>query len=149
LITGLHAYLNVNWAVVMNDRLPIEKKKVTVAYLPVTCQLTCPVTDYISKFSENGQIFLPRLFQGFPEIKEALISNKVQAAFIVAPMAIALAAQGGPVKIVYLGPRCGSAVVVGKNAPVKPFAALRGRTVAIPSRFSDERLILFRAMKRW
>jgi len=25
---------------------------------------------------------LPRLFQGFPEIKEALISNKVRAAFI-------------------------------------------------------------------
>ena len=53
--------------------------------IPVTCQLTCPVTDYISKFSENGEIFLPRMFQGFPEIKEALISNKMQAAFIVAP----------------------------------------------------------------
>jgi len=149
LISSLHSYLNVNWGAVFNDYLPQLKRKVTVAYLPVTCQLTCPVTDYISKFSENGQIFLPRLFQGFPEIKEALIANKVQAAFIVAPMAIALAAQGAPVKIVYLGHRYGSAVVVAKNGPVKTFADLRGRTVAIPSRFSDERLILFRAMKLW
>ena len=94
-------------------------------------------------------MFLPRMFQGFPEIKEALISNKVQAAFIVAPMAIALVAQGVPIKVVYLGHRYGSAVVVRKNGPVKTFADLSGRTVAIPSRFSDERLILFRAMKIW
>src|SRR5436190_19502789 len=86
------------------------------------------------------------MFQGFPEIKEALMSNKMQAAFMVAPMAIALRAQGVPVKIVYLGHRYGSAVVVRKNGPVKSFADLRGRVVAIPSRFSDERLILFRAL---
>ncbi len=119
----------------------------TVAYIPVTCQLTCPVTDYISRYSENGEIFLPRMFQGFPEIKEALIANKVQAAFIVAPLAIALASQGVPIKVVYLGHRYGSAVVVRNKGPVHSVADLKGRTVAIPSRFSDERLILFRAMK--
>jgi NitT/TauT family transport system substrate-binding protein len=86
------------------------------------------------------------MFQGFPEIKEALISNQMQAAFMVAPMAIALRAQGVPVKIVYLGHRYGSAVVVQKNGPVKSFADLKGRTVAIPSRYSDERLIIFKAL---
>src|ERR1700722_18791973 len=95
-ISALHAYLNVNWATVLNDYRPPAKRKITVAYIPVTCQLTCPVTDYISKLSDSGEIFLPRLFQGFPEIKEALISARVQAAFIVAPMAIALVAQGVP-----------------------------------------------------
>jgi len=77
----------------VNDYLPKEKRKFAVAYIPVTCHLACPVTDYISKFSEAGEIFLPKMFQGFPEIKEALISNKVQAAFIVAPLAIALKSQ--------------------------------------------------------
>src|SRR5215472_4592373 len=149
LITGLHAWLNVNWGAIFNDFRRPEKRRVVVAYIPVTCQLTCPVTHYISKFSENGEIFLPRMFQGFPEIKEALISNKVQAAFLVAPLAIALVAQGVPIKVVYLGHRYGSALVVRKNGPVKNFTDLKGRTVAIPSRFSDERLILFRAMKVW
>jgi NitT/TauT family transport system substrate-binding protein len=149
LISVLHGYLNVNWAAVLNDRQAPARRKITVAYIPVTCQLTCPVTDYISKFSDNGEIFLPRLFQGFPEIKEALISNKVQAAFIVAPLAIALVAQGVPIKVVYLGHRYGSAVVVRKGGPVKSVADLRGRTIAIPSRFSDERLLLFRAMTVW
>lgn len=106
------------------------------------------MTDYISAYSKSGHLFIPRMFQGFPEIKEALISNKMQAAFMVAPMAIALRAQGVPIKIVYLGHRYGSAVVVAKNGPVKTFADLKGRTIAIPSRYSDERLILFRALER-
>ena len=148
-ISALHSYLNVNWAAVLNDYRPLSERKIMVAYLPATCQLTCPVTDYISKFSDNGEIFIPRLFQGFPEIKEALISNKVQAAFIVAPLAIALVAQGVPIKVVYLGHRYGSAVVVRKDGPVKTIADLRGHTIAIPSRFSDERLLLIRAMKIW
>jgi len=146
-ITAAHAYMNVNWNSVLNDYRPVAKRKIVVAYIPVTCQLTCPVTDYISKFSKNGETFLPRLFQGFPEMKEALISNKVQAAFIVAPMAIALKAQGVPIKVVYLGHRYGSAVVVKKGGPVHTVADLRGRTIAIPTRFSDERLMVFRAMK--
>jgi NitT/TauT family transport system substrate-binding protein len=146
-ISALHSWLNVSWATVLNEYRPLAERKIVVAYIPVTCQLTCPVTDYISKFSHNGEIFIPRLFQGLPEIKEALISNKVQAAFIVAPLAIALKAQGVPIKVVYLGHRYGSAMVVRKGGPVKTVADLRGRTVAIPSRFSDERLMLIRAMK--
>ena len=148
-ISAAHAYLNVNWAAVLNDYQPVEKQKITVAYLPVTCQLTCPVTDYISKYSDSGEEFMPRMFQGFPEIKEALISNRVQAAFVVAPLALALKAQGVPIKVVYLGHRYGSAVVVQKNGPIKTFADMRGKTIAIPSRFSDERMLLFRAMKVW
>jgi NitT/TauT family transport system substrate-binding protein len=149
LISGLHASLNVNWSSIVNDYLPDEKRKFNVAFIPVTCHLACPVTDFISKYSVAGQIFLPRMFQGFPEIKEALISNKMQAAFIVAPLAIALKAQGVPIKVVYLGHRYGSAVVVHKDGPVKTFADMRGRTIAIPSRFSDERLIVFRVMKKY
>ena len=147
LITALHGWLNVNWATVLNDYRPLAKRKIVVAYIPVTCQLTCPVTDYISKFSKGGEMFIPRLFQGFPEIKEALISNKVQAAFIVAPLAIALKAQGVPIKVVYLGHRYGSALVVQKNGPIHSVADLRGHIIAIPSRFSDERLMLYRAVK--
>lgn len=106
------------------------------------------MTDYIATNSKSGHLFIPRMFQGFPEIKEALISNQMQAAFMVAPMAIALRAQGVPVKIVYLGHRYGSAVVVQKDGPIRSFADLKGKTIAIPSRYSDERLILFRALEK-
>ena len=78
------------------------------------------------------------MFQGFPEIKEALISNRMQAGFMVAPMAIALRSQGVPLKIVYLGHRYGSAVVVHKDGSIRSVKDLRGKTIAVPSRFSDE-----------
>jgi NitT/TauT family transport system substrate-binding protein len=71
----------------------------------------------------------------------------MQAAFMVAPMAIALRAQGVPVSIVYLGHRYGSAMVVGKDSPARSMRDLVGKTIAIPSRFSDERLLAIRAMK--
>ena len=35
-ITAAHLTLNVNWSVLMNDRLPLEKRKLNVAYIPVT-----------------------------------------------------------------------------------------------------------------
>lgn len=89
------------------------------------------------------------MFQGFPEIKEALISNRMQAGFMVAPMAIALRSQGVPIKIVYLGHRYGSAFVVRKDGPIKTPADLKGHVIAIPSRFSDERLIVFRVLKKF
>ncbi|MGZ5477798.1 MAG: hypothetical protein ACXWH1_15055 [Thermoanaerobaculia bacterium] len=35
-ISGLHAALNVDWNVLLNDRLPLAKRKLNVAYIPVT-----------------------------------------------------------------------------------------------------------------
>jgi NitT/TauT family transport system substrate-binding protein len=146
-ITALHLWLNVNWAAVLNDYRAPADRKLNVGFIPVTCHLTCPVTDYISSHSRDGTVFLPTMFQGFPEIKEALIANRVQAGFLVAPLALALREQGVPIKIVYLGHRYGSAVVVQKDGPVRKVADLRGRTIAIPSRFSDERLLVLRALE--
>ena len=35
-ISSLHAVLNVDWNVLLNDRLPFWKRKLNVAYIPVT-----------------------------------------------------------------------------------------------------------------
>ena len=147
-LTAAHLALNVDWSSVLNDRLPPEKRKLNVAYIPVTCHLTCPVTDFISRYSLDGNLFIPRLFQGFPEIKEALIADRMQVGFMVAPMAIALKAQGVPIRIIYLGHRYGSAVVVRKDGNIRSVDDLPGHTIAIPSRFSDERLIVFKALAK-
>jgi NitT/TauT family transport system substrate-binding protein len=148
IITVLHLSLNVDWEIVRNDSLPAARKRLNVGYIPVTCHLACPVTDYITKHSKSAAGLIPRLFQGFAEIKEALIANRIQAGFLVAPMALALRSQGVPIRIVYLGHRYGSSVVVKKGGPVRTVADLAGRKVAIPNRFSDERLLLIRALQQ-
>jgi hypothetical protein len=35
-ISALHMTLNVNWSVLLNDRLPEAQRKLNVAYIPVT-----------------------------------------------------------------------------------------------------------------
>jgi NitT/TauT family transport system substrate-binding protein len=106
------------------------------------------VTDYVSRHTRDGEMFIPKKFQGFPELKDALIANRMQAGFMVAPMAIALRSQGVPIKIVYLGHRYGSAVVVRKDGPIHTVRDLVGKTIAIPSRFADETLIVVRALQK-
>lgn len=36
LITAAHLAMNVDWGVVLNDRLPESERKLNVAYIPVT-----------------------------------------------------------------------------------------------------------------
>jgi hypothetical protein len=35
-ISSLHMALNVNWTVLLNDRLPENQQRLNVAYIPVT-----------------------------------------------------------------------------------------------------------------
>jgi hypothetical protein len=36
LITAAHMALNVDWTILLNDRLPESERKLNVAYIPVT-----------------------------------------------------------------------------------------------------------------
>jgi NitT/TauT family transport system substrate-binding protein len=63
-------------------------------------------------------------------------------------MAIALREQGVKIKIVYLGHRDGSAVVVHKDSKIFLTTDLRGKTVAVPGRYANQRLIIYRELKK-
>ena len=86
-------------------------------------------------------------FNSFPEMKEAFISGHLPATFMVAPMALALAEQGVPVKIVYLGHRDGTAMMVRKDSAVLRVRDLAGKRVAVPNRFSNQHLLIYKALK--
>ena len=91
--------------------------------------------------------FEPVRFNGWPELKEAFLSKYTDATFILAPMAMKLREEGVPIKIVYLGHRDGSAVMVRKDSGIFRTEDLRGKKVAVPNRFSNQRLLVFRALK--
>jgi NitT/TauT family transport system substrate-binding protein len=73
--------------------------KFGVGFIPVTCHLTCPVTDFINQNMEGGSFFQPMRFNGFPELKETFLGKPelMPATFILAPMAMALRVQGVPI----------------------------------------------------
>ena len=150
-IAALHARLNLGLtpASLFKDARQVrEETQFRVGFLPVTCHLTCPVTDWINRNSLGRGFYEPVRFSGFPEIKESLISGYLPATFMLAPMAMALRQQGVPIKIVYLGHRDGTAMMVRKDSQVYSVRDLRGKRVAIPNRFSNQHLLFRRALKQ-
>ena len=138
-----HVYLNMDPGKWFQKE---EERKMRIGFLPVTCHLTCPVTHFINREMDGESTFDPLKFNGWPELKEAFLSGHTKATFILAPMAIALREQGIPIKIVYLGHRDGTALMVGKDSDIRSIADLRGKTVAVPNRYSNQRLLIFRAL---
>src|SRR5688500_912299 len=96
----------------------------------------------------NGEgMFEPVRFSEFRSIQDALRSGDLQATFILAPLAMRLKERGARIGIVYLGHRDGTALMVHKDSDIEKIRDLKGKTVAIPSRFSNQYLILFKAME--
>jgi NitT/TauT family transport system substrate-binding protein len=146
-VSFLHMWLNLEMLDSSHDARGQVGHKFQVGFLPVTCHLTCPVTHFINETSTGNGIFKPVRFSSWPELKESFLSGHLQATFILAPMAIALREQGVPIKIVYLGHRDGTTMMVHQDSDIHRIEDLRGKKVAVPNRFSNQRLILFRAFK--
>ncbi len=121
--------------------------QLAVGYLPVTCHLTCPVTDFATKTTTTSTRFLSQRFSDFPTVVEALKSRKVEATFILAPLAMVLREQGVPIHIVYLGHRDGSTVIVANNSTARSLRDLAGKTFARPSKYSNQYLVITKLME--
>src|SRR6185295_1522150 len=142
-ITGLHAWLNLD----LFRTKETSAKTFKVGFLPVTCHLTCPVNHFIQKNLGSDGGFEPVRFNGFPELKEAFLSGHTDATFILAPLAMKLREDGVPVKIVYLGHRDGTALMVHKDSGIFRIEDLRGKRVAVPNRYSNQRFLIFKVLK--
>ncbi len=122
------------------------QRELTVGFLPVTCHLTCPVTDFASKTTQSNTNFNSHVFADFPTVVSALEAKQIQATFMIVPLAMKLREQGVPVKICYLGHRDGSEIVVAKNGTVRSLRDLKGKTVAIPSLYSNQNFVFHKLM---
>jgi NitT/TauT family transport system substrate-binding protein len=126
---------------------PAAAGELAVGYLPVTCHLTCPVTDYATRTTTTSTRFESQRFTDFPTVVESLKARKIDATFILAPLAMKLIEQGVPIHIVYLGHRDGSTVIVRKDSTARSIRDLKGKTFARPSRYSNQYLVITKLME--
>src|SRR5215813_2832941 len=143
--SGLHGWLNVNWTALRNSfRSRDQLQTLTVAGLPVTCNLTLPIACVARNLDTTltRANFEYRRYNGWPEIKESLISGELDAAYMLAPLVMDLAAKDVPVKIVSIGHRSGAVIMVRTDSPYRKFQDLAGKRIAIPSRFAVDFLFL-------
>ena len=126
-----------------------QQHSLVVGGLPVTCNLTLPVVC-VAKAASNAanKTGIPGFeyefskYNGWPEIKESLMAGKISAAYMLAPLVMDLADRKIPVKIVSLGHRSGAVIMVRTDSPYQHFTQLRGKRIAIPSRFAVDFLFL-------
>lgn len=123
-----------------------------VGGLPVTCNLTLPIAC-VAKTAANaragaGPAFEYSKYSGWPEIKESLMTGRIQAAYMLAPLVMDLTDKRIPLKIVSLGHRSGAVIMVRTDSANKTFKDLRGKRIAIPSRFAVDFLFLRKMLAR-
>lgn len=124
-----------------------------VGGLPVTCNLTLPIAC-LAKAAADGKPGAPatafeyQKYSGWPEIKESLMMGRIQAAYMLAPLVMDLTDKRIPMKIVSLGHRSGAVIMVRTDSPYKRFADLKGKRIAIPSRFAVDFLFLRKMLAR-
>ena len=118
-----------------------------VGYLPVTCHLTCPVTDFATRTTTTSTRFRSSRFNDFPTVVESLKARQIDATFLLAPLAMVLREQRVPIHIVYLGHRDGSTLIVRKDSTARSIRDLKGKKFARPSRYSNQYLVITKLME--
>ncbi len=76
------------------------------------------------------------------------MAGRIQAAYILAPLAMDLADKGVPIRVVALGHRSGAVIMVRTDSAYKDFKSLKGKRIAIPSRFAVDYLFLRRMLQK-
>jgi NitT/TauT family transport system substrate-binding protein len=128
-------------------------KPLQVGGLPVTCNLTLPVATVASEMDARAAnlpapVFEYVKYSGWPEIKESLMAGRLKAAYMLAPLIMDLAESSIPVKVVSLGHRSGAVIMVRTDSPYRSFKDLKGKRVAIPSRFAVDFIFLRKMLAR-
>jgi NitT/TauT family transport system substrate-binding protein len=139
LISTLHVYLNYERS---------ERPVVRMGYMPVLANLACPLLDAASRHGGDVR-FEAVKFSSFAEMGQALRSGHIDAAFIIAPLAIVLRQQGAEIRVVYIGNRHESTLVVRNDVKAKEFGDLAGRTLAVPSRYSGHNVCARRLQEQY
>lgn len=131
-----------------------NSKIIKVGGLPVTCNLTLPIAcvaktaGLTAGETSQGVAFEYSKYSGWPEIKESLMTGRIQAAYMLAPLVMDLTDKRIPLKIVSLGHRSGAVIMVRTDSDYQNFAQLRGKSIAIPSRFAVDFLFLRKMLAR-
>jgi NitT/TauT family transport system substrate-binding protein len=105
------------------------------------------VTDFASRTSPTTR-FTSQRFTEFPTVVDAIRAGRLDASFMIVPLAMKMREQGADVKICYLGHRDGSEVMVRKDYKGTDLRGLRGKNFALPSPYCNQNLVLHRLMQQ-
>lgn len=122
-----------------------DKPVIKVGHLKITDHLILGITKVkVDKGIETLQYSSLETIAkiGWNEVDEALCNGSIDAAFILAPMAMDIFKSGIKIKLVLLGHKNGSVLIKNKSANIKTIEDFKGKTVIIPYQLSLHHMLL-------
>ena len=113
-----------------------------IGYLPILDHFLVGVSKERDNAKFKNLDLQPTKFSDYATMSEALRSGDLDGAILLAPLAFQIRLTGAPMKIVSLAHRDGSALVVRVREGIDTVQDLRGKTIAIPHRFSTNNFLL-------
>ncbi|MED0658978.1 ABC transporter substrate-binding protein [Bacillus smithii] len=122
-----------------------EKQTIKIGYLPITHAIPLYIEKEQIKSQSPFNIELIK-FGSWPELMDALNTGRIDGASVLAELAIKAKEQGIDLKAIALGHRDGNVIVTSKD--IHNVKDLKGKSFAIPHKFSTHNILLYQMLKR-
>jgi len=119
------------------------KKTVKVGYLPITHAVPLYIESELE--NENFELELVK-FGSWPELMDALNTGRIDGASVLIELAMKAKEQGIDLKAVALGHRDGNVLVTSKD--INEVEDLKGKSFAIPHKYSTHNILLYQMLKQ-
>lgn len=127
-----------------------EKTTLKIGHLPITDHLILGVTaDKLNSGQESFQYaeVETKAYRGWNPLAEDLRSGELDAACILAPLAMELYQSGVPVNLVLQTHKSGSTLIKNKRANIEKIEDFKGKAILIPHYLSIHHLLFDRYMR--
>lgn len=126
-----------------------NKPTIKIGYLNITDHLILGVTE--RKVLRKEEIFKyanleTRPFIDWKTLSVAFSRGDINAAFMLAPLAMDHFRKGEDIRLVLLGHKNGSVLITNKNANITQISDLKGKDVLIPFHLSTHNLLLHKLL---
>lgn len=121
-----------------------EKKTIKIGYLPITHAVPLYIEKEMQEY-ENFNLELVK-FGSWPELMDALNTGRIDGASVLVTLAMKAKEQGIDLSAVALGHRDGNVFVTAND--IDSAEDLKGKTFAIPHKFSTHNILLYQMLKQ-
>jgi len=126
-----------------------QKPTLKVGHIRITDHLILGITkDKINKGTVLENLNLETsVYRGWNPLQEDLRSGTVDAAFILAPIAMELFQNGIKLKLVLQAHKSGSVLIINKRANIETLEDFKGKTILIPHYLSVHHLLFDKLLR--
>lgn len=123
-----------------------KKRTIKIGYLPITHAAPLYIEDELGKGQfETFNLELVK-FGSWPDLMDALNTGNIDGASVLIELAMRAKEQGIDIKAVALGHKDGNVLVTAQD--IEQVSDLRGKTYAIPHKFSTHNVLLYLMLKQ-